>query len=215
MAPRRRRRRRKRKYMSYAQTAVKALRIANNVAGMLNTEKKRTELSVGPLNITNAQAPLDVLGGNISQGAGALNERVGDSIKLKLLQLKGTLTYNPTLGGVQRIRVLLLWKPEVIALSNVQILADAGTADTTTSFYTWDNKPYFHILMDRTYTLSSDRQQVFLNMTKRLNKHVKFQTGSSALKTNELVLFPVSDTGVGAGNFPQFTANIRIQYLDN
>lgn len=212
---RRRRTRRRRKPRTYAQTAVRALRVANTVANMLNAERKRTELGTGTLNIANNQGPIDTLGGNITQGTSALNERVGDSLKIKLFRMRTTLQWDPVVGGVQRIRIIMFWKPEALALAGNQILDNYGTSTCTQSFIVWDNKPLIKPFFDRTYILTSEKQQVYINYKKRMEKHVKFATGTANLKTNELAIYPFSDTGAGAGTFPTCNIKLQIEYLDN
>lgn len=127
------------------------------------------------------------------------NQRVGDSIRIKKLQVKGQFY-----GAVTHLArmIIFIWKP-ISTPTGSEILDSsyAGTFRAPFSPFNFENRSNFKILLDKTHTISeSGRQQEYFNYDINMNTVTKFNTGSST-GTNKLYFFWVADGIVTLGTY--------------
>lgn len=207
-----------RKAATVADTATKALRVANSVAAMLNVETKhfdRIEAAGGVAFAIDNDGDFYNLAEPIIKGLNTVANRVGDSIKLTHLRILGSVEYDAALGGQQNVRVLLINKPAATVLTVDAMLEQAGTAAATLSQFDWTNNQYFKVLWDRRFAMYNDKEIHNFKIDRKMNLHVKWKTIANDVVKNQLLLLFISDTDPAAPNFPGAKFVSRVEYVDN
>jgi hypothetical protein len=207
-----------RKGMSYANTAVKALRLAQQTAQLLNSEYKYHFLSN-----TNAETDWDGAIGSlvqgISQGDQALSQRDGDSIKLKTLMVKGHVHYGTSPSQTtQVVRFMVIHDPAAAFTNANQILYDTGTAYAPYSVLSKDNNRAFRVLASRVMHINSESQPVpFKIILKDLNIRSRFDSAASTVSANDLLILIISneDDLSTTSQKPKITYYSQLTYVDN
>lgn len=191
--------------------AKKAYKIAKFVAGAINVEYKYF--------INGSSLTANTWNGNIvsllypSQGVAA-NERVGDSIKMKDLVIRGE--WNRNVAGLtsEVCRVIVFIDKEGLITLGSQLLETTGTYGSVYSQKNENNRYLTKTLYDRSFVVNNtDNQQRFFKIIlKGLNHHVHFLTGLNTVRNNEIKIATFCQS---ASNGSQFTYISRFTYVDN
>lgn len=205
------------KGLSVAQTAGKALKIAEEVAGMLNTEQKILEEIVTPTFSQSGQLTAVSIPAIGTGSAG----RIGDQFRMKSFHMTGVLTINAS-ATYTLARVILLREdcPGTTALTVANVLHDIGGATLGTSkapllYYERDGRHRFKILFDKTYLLKDvENNAVKINFHKYWKKGpiVEFDSGSATVVQNKFYYLVITDE---ATNIPAAEWITRYHYVDN
>jgi len=158
----------------------------------------------------------------IAQGTGA-SDRVGDSIKVRRIDVTGVYTRNGT-DAVVRIIVLRDTENQAVTPSVSDVLANTGSVLAPHSPPNWLNKNLnaeknrFVFLYDEVLCLSSSQSNMLFEYSSPDNedRHVRFRgTGSTSASAGEGALFMIRITDQVTNNLPQFTAVVRVHYTDD
>lgn len=200
------------KYNSYAQTAVKALRIANQVRQLVNTEFHHYDAKLGSTGVTWNGAIYDLCLPAVGDGD---EERTGDSIRLKNLKLQGHISYN-TLGSATQTVTLMIFLDKANKYGLASDILDQGEIGTQWAPYApkdKDNTFNTKTLWKKTFVMSDQRDftKIFAKLD-NLNWHMQFENGTTIPNTNRLRLLVISDTNA---NLPALTFFSRVSFIDN
>jgi len=176
---------------------------------------------------TYSQLTTDYGGGinyltTIAQGTGA-SDRVGDSIKIRRIDVTGVWTRN---GTDACCRIIIIRDTENLAVtpSVSDVLADTGSILAPHSPPTWFNKNLnaeknrFVFLYDEVVCLSTSQSNMLFEYSSpdHEDRHVRFRgTGSTSASAGEGALFMIRITDQVTNNLPQFTAVARVHYTDD
>lgn len=182
----RRRRYRRRGRSSLAKKVAKLSR-------MTKPETKYLQTVVTPQQVTWAGQFYDLHA--ISQGPG-VHQRVGDKVFFKKMHIR--LGYS--VGAVPSFLRVLVVVDKLNLISNVnQVLAITNNAEAPLSHYNMDFKPRYSVKFDRTFTLSAEAHPGgTVNRVLTFNKAIRFETGSTTERTNNIRLVVISNINPGA-----------------
>jgi len=201
----------RKKGRSIASTAIKALRVANQVKNLLNVEvKHHDDNDVFDVDDLGDLSPLMA----VSQGSSGTT-RDGDSLKLTGVSIRGKVAYNAALGGTQRVRVILMRLPASTVLTTNQIILGTGTTYAVDAPQVWQNKQYAKFLYDRTFNLYNESEVKSFHIKKKLGFHIKYAAGTVSPVTNDVRLLVISDTPNAGANFPICQYWSRFTFVDN
>jgi hypothetical protein len=74
-----------------------------------------------------------------------------------------------------------------------------------------DQLSRFRVLMDRRYTLNTNKPEVLTKLNRTFSRHIKF-TDAQVPNLNDIVILAFSDE---ATNFPAINIQSRIRFYDN
>lgn len=186
-------------------TARKAYNIASKVASVVNVERKQSQLFVNGATISESGGYSIVRPVNGTKHY----ERIGNSILLKQLHIKGYLDYN---GADCFVRICIIWDKSDTIGSTANLLQDSGLVTSVFSHYDRGNRKQFTVVYDKTFWLDSNNPTQIINIKKNLNKHVTFIEGSSDVQTNALKMFIWSNQ---SATYPKEYMYHQITYIDN
>lgn len=167
----------------------------------------------------------------ISQGTTDFGTRVGDELTLTSFRLRMVFTMSgTTYGQTNRVVVAQLKSnPDGSTISAASYLnlimhsADLSTARATIATLDKDNRGWFRILADKTFTMNyssspgtsatNNYQLKHIDIPVRLPKAarvVSYYNGTSAVTKNEIVIMVFSDTSVTQ----TYTYTCRMGYYD-
>lgn len=130
-------------------------------------------------------------GNTIAQGS-AVDQRIGDSVRMKGFNLKMQIVNNA--ATTTMTRVIVYWDQDNSVSSASQVLVNLGTAITPLSPYNRDYRDYFQVLHDKIYTTDSvSKGQVVLNINRKFNKIQHYAKGLSTPLKGELRILCISD----------------------
>lgn len=206
-----------RRYMNTAQTAVKALKTAQMVASLINVEHKYKFTNAASATIDDDGSVGSYVNG-ITQGDGAENERVGDSIKLKSFLFKGHLHYGTAPSqNTQAVRIMIIRDQTNIVAGPSDVLEHTGDPYGPYSVIQKDSRNLFKVLADRVYHLNSDSTPVAFKFYLKLNWDTIFNTAASTIGTGDLKLLFISNepSSSSAAQMPKITLYSQLSYIDN
>jgi len=205
---------------SVLSTANKAYQIATQIASIINSEKKFFDAATNGSPRSGVPVIQHLTG--VSQGD-ADNNRNGDSIGLKALQMNGILTWDSESAAADRVRLVILMDKD----------NEAGTPPTAGQVYEmttdvnglrnmeWPKR--FRILMDKVYTRDSDKDAIHVEYYKKFKmmkdfngnptqmKHITWQSGDTEARNHIYIMMICNNATVG----PTFTYRNRIRFYDN
>lgn len=188
--------------------AKNALKTAKFVKKLINAETKYYERDITNQVVLNTGyadymfAP--------AQGV-SVNEREGDSVKMKNLILKGTIKLNPT-QTFGLIRMIIWIDKENLIQTPSQLLESTGNSHSILENKNQNNKFKSKILLDRRYILNSDSPIKFFEINLKLETHIQFQAGTTITENNmPRIMFISQDTSNG----PVVDTHAHITYVDN
>jgi len=202
----RRYKKRSTKKAGWGNTALKALRLATKVAGMVNTEYKHydynvfaTQQTMTPVSAVTLCAP--------PQGV-AVFERTGDSIKVKNLTLRGMWSRN---GFDEVVRVMVYIDKENNINTGAQMLIYNGTTNAVFSPKLDDNKYDTKILWDQEYRLTTDNPIAKFEKVIRIDRHLHFDINSATVDRNAVKMMLWTQNALSAN----FQCHARTTFVDN
>lgn len=153
----------------------------------------------------------------LSQGSGD-TQRIGDSINVTSLHVKGYTTRADTTNIVRLI--VFLWKPlssDIAPLAGSVIDSSTWSADPTQAYYNVDRrrKPrQYKVLYDKTWYLDSDHTIIpfSFNYMPKTPIKINFASGSSTASDNQIYFQMMSDSA--AASHPILLFSSRIYYTD-
>lgn len=204
------------KFNYYANTAVKALRLATYVSGLVNSELKFKDNSAG----TNVSVAVGAAGTTpilaptaIAQGDGQSN-RDGSKIRLKQLHLRGICKWNNASSSPQELRVICI-RTKVMD-GTYPTLGDILESPTDVhSFLKIDESRAWDIISDKRYMLNDDKDSVMVNVNKKMSSVVKYigtAAAEGSMGYGNILVYALSDS---ATNVPTITLDARVRYYDN
>lgn len=142
----------------------------------------------------------------ISTGA-TVSTRVGNVIEAKSLNAKITFSKHASAtASVVRV-IMFIWKSDGAPSAVTDYLASASVNGQKAVDHRFDSKT----LMDKTYVLDSDNPKKQLNLRKKLNFPIFYDTSGSTPDKNKLVILMISDETT---NWPTFSGNLRLYFTD-
>jgi len=202
-------------YNSYANTAIKALRVANQVRQLVNTEFHYHDTST-------TQSPVDYNGDvgslmDIPQGDGD-DERQGDSIRMKNLTMQGMVEYDAagSLDNQVVTIMILLDKQNKVSLA-ADVLEASYIATGIAPFAPKDRDKMYQtkMLAKRTVSVNADKplSRFKINLS-NINFHTQYENETTTINTNDLKLLIISNDP-SATDGPNITYIARLTFIDN
>jgi len=200
------------------------VRLAKDVSwlkGQLNTELKyRDSTQTAATNIpsvTSASRWLLYRLNGMGVGTTGVADRVGTSVKIKSLHIKGNLE---RLAGNHRIRMVLFIdkEPGIVGIGNNTTYDSVYNTTSIDAMRNWNSvlEKRYTVLYDRTWVADADDLQKPFNIYKKMNMTVKWQPGDfNPEAINQNVLYLAFMTDDPAGTSCQATFHHRITYVDN
>lgn len=186
--------------------AKKALKVASYVAKQINAEYKYTELANTGVVSSNAGGFYTLC--QPAQG-NLVNQRSGDSIKMKTLTLEGSVARNT---NDEIFRLIIFIDKEMSVTTTGSFWENPSDPQCVFSDKNQDNKFKTKVLYDRKFTVSTYQPLHRFNIVLKVPYHVHFQAGTSTIENNGLRLFMVSQQGTTGA---LFTFHAHTTYLDN
>lgn len=191
--------------------AKTALKTAKFVAGVINAEYKYF--------VNGASLVAQDWNGGISQliypsqGIGA-TQRIGDSIKMKDLVIRGEWTRNTAGLTSESCRLIIFVDKDNDTTTGADFLQTTGTYGSVYSEKNENNRYKTKTLYDRTFDVNNYNRQTnkFKIVLKKLNHHVHFQAGTTTVKNNEIKMLLITQSPT---NGSEFTYISRFSYVDN
>mgnify|MGYP000011215041 FL=1 len=193
---------------------MKGYRIARQLQGLINVEKKYSDVTSGasPILVNYSGAIVQLT--NIAQGD-AINQRGGNSILMKSLMVRGYVEHNTGIPhSIVRVMLVLDTMNTGTAPTVANILSSTGGVWAPSSLPNVTDKTRFKILSDKTFDLNNGANTIKSFKTYvKLNKHAKYtgSLGTDEFK-NQLYMLYVSD--VNASD-PGIVYYARVGYYDN
>lgn len=130
-----------------------------------------------------------------SQGL-AYNQRVGDSIKMQNLTMRGRIVAGPTLA--ESIRLIIFIDKANTITTGAQYFESVGSIYATLSPKLEANKYQTQVLFDRTFDVSPGyRPMINFDEVIELNVHQHFSPGVTTIKDNALKYIVISNLNSG------------------
>lgn len=193
--------------------ASKALRIAKNVASLMNVEIKNHD--VQQTNIVLTTAPIITQLSNIQQGD-TTNHRDGSQCKVIFIEMSYSILVDSTLPRtICRIMLVLDKQTNQAIYVNTDLLEDVTVHDNILAPVNLDNKHRFSVLYDRTHVLSLSVPVVYVKRIFRRQTLLRFDASTPSiadLTQNSLSLVQMTNEGA---NQPAITSFLRIRFVDN
>lgn len=205
-----------RKGVSYAQTAVQALRIAKSAAAALNSETKVYNSAVlsGGISQTGSVAVMFAPPQGVQD-----SQREGDQVKATYLESR--IEFNAIGAGPDAtVRMIWFWEKEytgttiIAGMGGKNLLHDAANpAINFLAPMNRTNRKDYTIISDQIFSLDSTggNSKVFV-IKKKLNKKCSFDPQTTTPNGNALMLALCSSEAI---NFPLILGQTKIHYVDN
>lgn len=192
-------------------TAIKALRVANQVRSLLNVEFKAIDTVRLGQEVTSSGYEVDL--SPIAKGDDA-EDRDGDQVKLKRVVIRGGLFENITYHSVTRIMLVKSIKGSVAGPVASGMLASSATAAAPFSQKENEFRKFYKILWEKTVSAVSLNEKLHFKINKALDFVTIYDasTGTTASE-NGLWLVMISDQITGQA--PTTTFSARCWFIDN
>lgn len=189
--------------------AWKAFRLAKKVADAVNVEYKYTQID----DTGTAQSYSGGYAEICSPVVGTSDiTRIGDSIKIQHLSLRGCAKYNSAGSDGQTVR-LVIFKDKQNKVSAVSDIVDSvGTVTAPFFNKVYDNRFQTKFIYDRTFYVNSQKIEVPFHIELPINMHKQFQAGTTTVQSGSLKYLIISDQ---ATNGPSITMHGRVTFTDN
>lgn len=199
---------------SVASTALKALKVAQGVAALVNTEYKQIDVDGSPSCSTTGTLTLLT---NVDEGDSRIT-RTGDVIRVKSNALNFYVIQNAAATTTQVMVALILdlaGNAGVDAPTMAKIYEDNGTSVNIISHRNLDYRTRFVILKDWHFTLDAAKgHSAVIKFYKNLDFRAHFAgaDGDATYKANQLWLAVMSSE---ATNTPTLYFRNRVRFIDN
>lgn len=205
-----RRRRRGFGFGSAVKVARAAWRGVKYLRGLVNSELYKADFSfAGQAFGSNATFITHLTG--IAQGDG-ITTRTGNSIYVRSINVKGSLTWNSASGAGQLCRVSLIMDKQQIS-DTTPNFTDVYTNGLPFSHLNPNTVGRFSVLWSKSFQVSATRPDVPLFLNKAMRHHVRYNgTTSTDIQRGAIYLLVTSDATV---NYPTLNMESRTSYHDN
>ena len=151
-------------------TATRALKMVQQLTRLINVEFKyfETDLSAQATSSGNMQ--------NIcypTQGV-SVNQREGDSIRMKTAQLTGEITFASPNNGPEVVRIIMFIDKQGTIASGSDLLENVPSGSAVRSNLNQNNKNDVIILSDESYALDQYHPIVLFNVHLPVEMHQQF-----------------------------------------
>lgn len=193
--------------MTLSQAAYGAMRGLNMVKGIINSEKKRYDLTH---SFSISTTPTFTLLSGLAEGDDVAN-RIGNSILAKYLTFDYYVSMN---GSASRSTVRVLVFADTQNNGTTPAVADLLIGSNLTSPINPDNTQRFTVLFDDHIDLSQNGDGIrTIKHYIPLNFHIRYTaSGGTAVTKNNIYMMVVSNE---ATNTPAFVGDSRLVYYDN
>lgn len=190
-----------------ARYAVKGFKF---IKGLINVEKFKFDLGIGPGSITNTASISQVSA--IASGDGDA-ARTGNSILAKYLYINYIVNRSASsTTAADTFRIVVVQDKEQVA-DTAPGYSDVYSSTTVISPFNVNNVGRFTVLYDKRHYVSSNKPQVSDQLSVPLDFHIRYNgTASTDIEKNGIWLMLLSDT---TANHPTILGNIRLAYYDN
>lgn len=208
------RRKKKTFVRSAANTAMQALRVANQVKGLLNVEFKYHDTTQTGVAVSDDGIQPQIC--DPAQGD-AQQQRDGDSIRVKRLVIRGYLKFDAQIadGSMVRLCVVRSTRGALAPLTNMIDPNYYGTALSPIFHKNYENRKHYKIMKDLVFKVTPDTIAVPFKINMKLDHKVEFDAGSTSPTANAFYLLCISDADAGGTDFPLLTYVSRMYYVDN
>lgn len=199
---------------SAASTAMQALRVANQVKGLLNVEFKYHDTTQSNTNIDDNGIEPNIF--DPAQGS-AQEQRDGDSVRVKRVVIRGSLKYDSDIATGSVVRLMIVKSTRGL-LSPGSNMVDPNYRGNVLAPYfhkLYENRKHYKIIYDKTMTVSASNIARSFKINLKLDDKVEFDEGTANSTVNAFYLMAVSDAPNAGADFPQITYVSRIYYVDN
>jgi len=151
----------------------------------------------------------------LSSGAGYFNQRIGDMIRVRSLQMRAVVRLQGSNVNAVTVRFLLVRFPKgIVPDSLTYVLANIQTQLAVNSPYSTITRNEFQVLYDKTVTLNNfGNDSKAVRFFKKVNLPVHYIADSVNVSSGGLVLYAFSDTNSSSG--PLLDLFMRSRYTDN
>lgn len=195
-----------RKKSGWQNLARKAFKTAKFVASLVNSEYKQYDINTTAADHTYNGTIINLC--TPSQGS-AVNNRTGDSIKMKNLTFRGEALKNAT---EELLRVIIFIDRQNTITNGSDLLQSVGNTNAVFSPKKDDNKFDTKVLKDSLYKVTTDSPMTRIEFVLKINEHLHFNTGVSTVDKNALKMAVFSQSNVNGAKLASYT---RVTYLDN
>lgn len=143
----------------------------------------------------------------VSQG-NTNNTRIGDTIHPTSVNLRMKMNLNASATASQVRVIVFRWISES---PNTGSVTDILGSSTITSYKADDTRYQSEFLMDRVFSLNTDRPEIYLQRKIKLNKYMSFAEASATPIRNGVYIAILSDE---ATNAPALDYQTRLFYRD-
>lgn len=174
-------------------TANWMLKKVKQLADAVNIEYKEFEVNANPTPDYNG-AIVQLC--SPAQGI-QFGQRVGDSIKVQTLTIRGRVVAGPTLAESVRIIVFIDKQNQIV--TGADMLDNTGTIYATLGGKFEDTKYRSQILFDRTFDVSPGYRPI-INFSEvlQIDTHTHFSAGSTTIRDNALKQMVISNLASGS-----------------
>lgn len=199
-------------YRRSVNKADKALSLAKYAVRSLNVEVKSVTKSVTAQSVGTTGVIFNLA--EIPQGDG-FNNRDGRSVKIQQLNMKGTMTIDPTVQQT-RMRILIVKKIDNnLTLPTIGEVLDSSIINSLRNLNNTDN---LKVLSDKRYAIDqSTNSNILWSINKQMSMRQQYQIGATGgvgtnLERNGLYLIALSDQTI---TVPNLTFQSRVRFVDN
>ena len=177
--------------------------------GRLNTELKVVDQTPATFTPSSSTAVGQLMNG-IAQGLDQ-SDRIGRDIRAKLCQFSVVVNKHASATST-RVRIIMIVDQEG---SNGAGWTDVFNANNVLAFRNTDHTKRIRVLANFLITVDDDNPEKSLDVYRKVNFKVKYNTttsAASAIETNSVRVLMLSDE---ATNFPNVDLITRFRYVDN
>lgn len=198
------------KYSSKGSLAYKAFRLAKKVADAVNVEYKYTTVDDLGTVQTYAGGYAEICSPVVGTSDTA---RIGDSIKMQHLSLRGAVKYNTAGADGQTLR-FVIFKDKQNKVDNVNKVVDTSHNTVNAPYFNklYDNRFQTKFIYDRTFYVNSQKIESPFHIELPINMHKQFSAGGTDVVTGSLKYLLISDQAV---NGPSVSMHGRCTFTDN
>lgn len=147
----------------------------------------------------------------IAQGTND-NQRIGNSIKITSIMIRGFVTFNQT-ATASMCRMILVWDKQ--ANEAALTAGDLLESEDVSSNLNIDNGKRFTVLWDKYFTLYAEKPIIAIKYYRKLNHKIRYDNAAAAITSiteGNLCLVRISNESV---NYPVASLDMRLRYVDN
>lgn len=153
----------------------------------------------------------------------SVNERDGDSIKVKRCVIRGTINEDSSIALGSTVRLMVIQHKTGSMTVGVgptgpqQVLDNAyvGTGRGIFAHKEYDIRKHNKVLFDKYFQADANSKRSPFLINLKLDFQIDYVTGTATPASNGLYLLAISDAPNGGATFPDIVFVARSYYLDN